>query len=80
MTRQRELTPELIDQMAYLRGIGTPIPGMCRMLGFGVSVYYRWKSEAEQFALFDRMHAAGLSFEEIEAVVAAIEREREGAA
>ena len=40
MTRKREPAAELIDQMAYLRGIGTPRPEMWRQLGFGVSVYY----------------------------------------
>jgi hypothetical protein len=61
-------------RLAYLRGIGTPIPEMCRRLGFGVSVYYRWVNEAEQFAVLDRMREAGLSFDEIEAIVAALER------
>jgi hypothetical protein len=80
MTRERELTRELVDQMAHLRGIGTPIPEMCRKLGFGVSVYYRWVNEARQYECFDRMLELGLSFDEIEAVVVALEREREAAA
>jgi hypothetical protein len=80
MTRERELTRELVDQMAYLRGIGTPIPEMCRRLGFGVSVYYRWVNEARQYACFDRMRELGMTDDEIEAVVIALEREREAAA
>jgi hypothetical protein len=40
------------------------------------STYYRWVREAQEFALYDRMYAAGMSFEQIEAVVMAAERER----
>jgi hypothetical protein len=32
--------------------------------------------EAEQFAVLDRMKAAGLTFEEIEMIVGRLERER----
>jgi pentatricopeptide repeat protein len=42
-----------------------------------VNTYYRWKREAEAFAVLDHMREAGLSFDEIEAIVATLERERE---
>jgi transposase-like protein len=76
----KELTRELIDRMCYWRGIGYSVAAMCKEVGISSSTYYRWVREAEAFALFDRMHAAGLSYDEIEAVVMAVEREREGAA
>jgi pentatricopeptide repeat protein len=41
-----------------------------------VNTYYRLKHEAEAFAVFDRMHAAGMSLDEIEGVVVAAGRQR----
>ena len=84
MGRKRELTSELIDRMAYLRGIGTPIPDMCRTVGIGVSVYYRWLREAEEWERLKELRELGFFDPENEAaVLAAIEaneRERGGCA
>ena len=63
--------------MAQLRGWGYSVAAMCKELGLSTSTYYRWVREAQQFAVLDRMRDAGLSFNEIEAVVARLERERE---
>ena len=73
----REPTREIIDALCEARGQGLSIRASCRHAGISVNTYYAWKREAEAFAVLDRMHAAGLSFDEIEAVVAALERERE---
>jgi hypothetical protein len=43
-----------------------------------VNTYYRWKA-AEAFAVYARMYAAGMSLDEIEAVVVALERRRQEA-
>ena len=73
----RGRTREIIDALCEARGQGLSIRASCRHAGIGVNTYYAWKREAEAFAVLDRMQTAGLSFDEIEAVVAALERERE---
>jgi transposase-like protein len=75
--RGRELTPELVDRMAELRGWGWSIAKTCKEVGISTSTFYRWVREAQAFAVLDRMKEAGLSFEEILAVVESLEREGE---
>lgn len=69
-------TREVIDALCEALGQGLSIRASCRHAGISVHTYYAWKAEAEAFALLDRMHAAGLSLDEIEAVVMAAARER----
>jgi transposase len=76
----REPTKEIIDALCVALGQGMSIRASCRHAGISVGTYYRWKAEAEAFAAYDRMHAAGMTLDEIEAVVMAAERGREGAA
>jgi transposase-like protein len=73
----RELTHELIDRLCALRGSGLSIAATCKAAGISTSTWSRWVDEARQFECFDRMRAAGMSFDEIEAYVMAQERERE---
>jgi hypothetical protein len=47
MSREVELTPELVDLHERLRSEGVPIADCCRIAGHSVSVWYRWKAEAE---------------------------------
>jgi pentatricopeptide repeat protein len=74
----REPTRGITDALCEARGRGLSVRASCRHAGISVNTYYRWKREAEAFAVLDRMREAGLTLEEIEAVVAALEREREG--
>jgi hypothetical protein len=48
MSHEVELTPELIDLHERLRSEGVPIAECCRIAGHSVSVWYRWKAEAEE--------------------------------
>ena len=47
MSRHVELTPDLLDLHVRLRSEGKSIAETCKIAGHGVSVYYRWKREAE---------------------------------
>lgn len=47
MARSVELTPGLVGLHAQLRAQGVSIPKACKEAGHSVSVYYRWKAEAE---------------------------------
>jgi hypothetical protein len=55
-----ELTEELIEHHARCKREGVPIAQACAMAGHGVSVYYRWVREAEEWRLIKEMGALGL--------------------
>ena len=55
-----ELTEELIAHHARCRAEGVPIAQACAMAGHGVSVYYRWVREAEEWHLIQWMKELGL--------------------
>ena len=59
-----ELTEELIEHHTRCRREGVPIQEACRLAGHGVSVYYRWVREAEEWRLLKEMKEAGLFDEE----------------
>lgn len=69
-------TKEIIDALCEARGRGLSVRESCRRAGISVNTYYRWKVEAEAYAFFDDLRAKGWTFEEIEALVAEVERRR----
>ena len=73
-------TREETDALCEALGQGLSIRESCRRAGVSVHMYYAWKREFEAYAFLDQLKADGWSFEEIEALVAEVERRRGHAA